>query len=714
MSEEYQKLIYAPIGSMRGVGAKRAEAFGRLGITSVGDLLRHFPRAYQNRGNIRLLSEAVYGENCSYLLTVADSPRSATLKNRKVITKFHAFDESGKVEITYFNSRFLENAFRVGETHRFWGKVTKTGGVLRMSAPLHEFCLEASELPDFTPIYPLAHGLTQGFVGDVLDAALARLAGTAVPELLPSEYRRRLLLPTASRAYAMIHRPQSLNEIETARRYFSAEQTYFFALGLSATRQRKRNGTPPPMKAVPLKPFTDRLSFPLTGAQERSVKEILADMTEADHPMTRLLSGDVGSGKTAVAAAAIYIALANGRQAALMAPTEILASQHADSLGELFEGMGYRVGLLLGSQSAATKRELRRRTAAGEIDLLIGTHSLLTEDTAFDRLGLVITDEQHRFGVSQRAGLGRVSYEGFDPHVLVMSATPIPRTLALILYGELSLSMLDELPPGRQRVDTFVVDESYRERLDAFIEKQIASGGQVYIVCPTVDGGEEDEEGDLLRFAPDGRAEMNFDRPALKAAVAWQKTLAQTHPTRRISLVHGRMKGKEKDATMKAFAAGEIDILVATTVIEVGVNVPNASLMIVENAERFGLAQLHQLRGRVGRGKRKAYCILVSSGGGETARERLNVMKTTYDGYRIAEFDLNLRGPGDYFPTRDGGARQHGAFDGGMNSNMEMLKEAMAAAEQTLSDDPDLEQEEHRLLAAKVRQIFAADERSMQ
>lgn len=714
MSEAYLKLIHSEVSALRGVGAKRAEAFARLGIYTVGDLLRHFPRAYQNRGNVRSLSEAIPGENCSYLLTVGTAPRSAMLKNRKTITKFRAFDESGTVEIVYFNSRYLENTFRIGETHRFWGKVTREKGKLTMSSPLHEVCVNESELPDFTPVYPLSSGLTQGFVAEVITSALARLSEAGTPELLPTDLRTRLCLPQAETAYHKIHHPQSMTDIESSRRYFSAEELYLFSLGLSATKHRKKCGTPPPMKAVDLGGFASRLGFPLTGAQERSIREIHADMTETDLPMSRLLSGDVGSGKTAVAAAAIFIALQNGCQAALMAPTEILASQHAASLTPLFESMGYRVGLLLGSQSAATKRDLRRLAEEGKLHLLIGTHSLLTEDTVFRRLGLVITDEQHRFGVSQRAGLGKANREGNDPHVLVMSATPIPRTLALILYGELSLSMLDELPPGRQRVDTFVVDDSYRPRLTAFIDKQISEGGQVYVVCPAVETKEDGEGGDLLRFTPDGRAELDLDCPALKSALEHSQALKAVFPHRRVGLIHGRMKGQDKDRVMRDFAAGELDILVATTVIEVGVNVPNASLMIVENAERFGLAQLHQLRGRVGRGSRKAYCVLVSSGGGEVAEKRLQVMKTTYDGYKIAEFDLNLRGPGDYFPSRDGNTRQHGSFGCLLNADMEMLKEAMASADKTLQDDPALEKPENRFAADKMRALFAADERAMQ
>lgn len=714
MLEAYLKLVNSGISSLKGVGAKRAEAFAKIGIYTVSDLLDHFPRAYQNRGNIRKLSEAILNENCSYLLTVGTQPRSATLKNRKVITKFRAFDESGTVEITYFNSRYLENSFRVGETHRFWGKVKRVGKTLTMSAPIHEFCLSESELPDFTPVYPVGTGLTQSFIQEVILSVLIKLSEIGAPECMPASLRSKLMLPTASAAYRFIHRPRNMEEIEAARRYFSARELYFFSLALSSTQSKRKSGTPPEIKDTDLSPLLSRLGFALTGAQKRSVNEISSDMIGASVPMTRLLSGDVGSGKTAVAAAAIYIALKNGCQAALMAPTEILASQHAEGLSKLFEDLGYSVGLLLGSTPVKEKRELRARARDGSLDLLIGTHSLITADTAFANLGIVITDEQHRFGVAQRAELGRNNESGLDPHVLVMSATPIPRTLALILYGELSLSMLDELPPGRQRVDTFVVDEGYRSRLNAFIEKQVSEGGQVYIVCPAVENKDDDEGGDLISFAPDGSAEMSFEKPPMKNATDHSAYLSEILPTCRVGLIHGRMKGAEKDAVMKAFAEGRTDVLVSTTVIEVGVNVPNASLMIVENADRFGLSQLHQLRGRVGRGARKAYCILVSDGGSENAKKRLEVMKTTYDGYKIAEYDLKFRGPGDYFPQKNGNARQHGSFGGIINADMLTLKEAMLCAEAVLSDDPRLEKKENRLAASMMREILKTDERAMQ
>ncbi len=715
MSEEvFRGITERKIGTLSGIGVKRAEAFSRLKIYTIGDLLRHFPRGYQNRGNIRLLSEAVLGESCSYLLTIGTQPKSATLKNRMTITKFTAFDESGTVVITYFNSRFIEKAFHVGETFRFWGRVTKEKGRLAMSSPAHELYLDGIELPVLVPIYPSASGLTQKVISEAVGSALQLISDCKVPEILPEKFSSELDLPSHYEALRAIHCASHFSDIEGARRYFSAEELYLFSLGLSLTKNRKRSGKPPKIKKTELEDFKKLLDFTLTSAQERSIKEIFSDMTRGDMPMSRLLSGDVGSGKTAVAAAALYLSAESGYQSALMAPTEILAEQHYRYLSEIFGGLGYKTELLIGSLGASQKKRIKSLLKSGEIDIIIGTHALITPDTEFNNLGLVVTDEQHRFGVNQRARLGG---EGdVSPHVLVMSATPIPRTLALILYGELALSMLDELPAGRQRVDTFVVDESYRNRLNAFIEKQVSGGGQVYVVCPTVEEKEEDSlEGDIISFAPDGRAEMSFDKPKLKSAVQYAENLAsELSPDISVALIHGRMSGKEKAEVMKRFSCGEVDVLVSTTVIEVGVNVPNASLMIIENAERFGLAQLHQLRGRVGRGSRKAYCVLVSSGGGEKAEKRLSVMKNTYDGYKIAEYDLEIRGPGDYFPSKDGSARQHGSFGGIISADMNLLKKAMLAAEETLSLDKTLSLPQNSYAAEKMRELFSADERSMQ
>ncbi len=714
-AEKYKEILERKICTLNGIGVKRAAAFSALSVYTVGDLLYHFPRAYQNRGNIRHITEAIIGENCSFLLTIGTRPKSAMLKNNKIITKFTAFDDSGTVVITYFNSKFVEKIFHEGETFRFWGKVIKDRGRFVMASPIYERYLEGIRLPDTVPVYPSTSRLSQKIISDAVSEALSLFSETEFPELMPKDFIKRLRLPSAIEALKSIHFGNEFSEVENARRYFSAEELYVFSLGIAITKSKKKNGLPPIMHAIDTEMIIKSFGFPMTNAQKRSVKEIEQDMINAEMPMTRLLSGDVGSGKTAVCAVALYISLSNGFQAALMAPTEILAVQHYEYLSKIFEGLGFRTVLLVGSKKASEKKEIKRQIEQGEVHLVIGTHALITPDIKFFRLGLVVTDEQHRFGVEQRARLGGEETE-VVPHVLVMSATPIPRTLALILYGDLSLSMLDEQPIGRQRVDTFVIDEGYRTRLNDFIRKQIQeNGGQVYIVCPTVEEQDKEECGDLLTFGPDGDVEVNFERPKLKSAVEFYKEIKEDiFSDLSVGLVHGKMNGDEKAKVMKSFSDGETNILVTTTVIEVGVNVPNASLMIVENADRFGLAQLHQLRGRVGRGNKKSYCILVSSNKSEKARKRLSIMKSTYDGYKIAELDLQMRGPGDYFPSNKGSIRQHGAFNCISSADMILLKEALCEAEKVISKDPLLINPENRFAAYKLKCVYSANERSMQ
>jgi len=488
-------------------------------------------------------------------------------------------------------------------------------------------------------------------------------------------------------AYRQIHFPDSEAELTEARRRLVFEELFLLSIGLRGIRARRDHLRVSPMPPVDLTPFYSSLPFSLTGAQQRAIDEILRDMT-SDRPMNRLCQGDVGSGKTMVAAAAIYFAAKNGRQAALMAPTEILAEQHYKGLGPLLEGLGIRCALLTGSMTAATRRSILAQLTSGEIQLAIGTHALISGDVLYRDLGLVITDEQHRFGVAQRAALAG---KGSSPHLLVMSATPIPRTLALILYGDLDVSIIDELPPGRQPVDTFSVRTSYHERIYAFLRKHIAEGRQAYIICPMVE-----ENADL----PD-------DRKAVTEYAAHLQN--QIFPDLRIAAVHGRMKAKEKEAVMSAFANREADILVSTTVVEVGVDVPNATVMVIENAERFGLSQLHQLRGRVGRGKHKSYCILISDTKNEETRDRLKVMTQTTDGFKIAEEDLRLRGPGDFF-----GQRQHGLPAmklADLSCDIQLLTQAQQEAEALLTADPQLRA--HPIIALRVQSLLDRQADSM-
>ena len=506
----------------------------------------------------------------------------------------------------------------------------------------------------------------------------------ALTDPLPDELRHAHNLCHIGFAYENIHFPDSFESLSIARRRFVFEELFILSLALRLVRAHRAEVTPPKCEKVDMSPFYAALPFSLTGAQSRCVEEILRDMCAA-RPMNRLCQGDVGSGKTMVAAAAIYFAVKNGHQAALMAPTEILAAQHHASLSPLFERLGIRCALLTGSMRAAQKRELLASLAAGGIDVLIGTHALISESVTYRALGLVVTDEQHRFGVQQRAEL---SQKGAHPHILVMSATPIPRTLALIIYGDLDVSVIDELPPGRQSVSTYAVPTSYRERIYGFLRKQIAEGRQGYIVCSMV------EEND----------ELIDER---KAVTAYAEQLARdVFPDLRIGILHGRMKAAEKERVMRAFADGEIDILVSTTVVEVGVDVPNAAVMLIENAERFGLSQLHQLRGRVGRGRHKSHCILVSDNDSPDCRARLEAMCKTNDGFKLAEEDLRLRGPGDFF-----GARQHGLPAlkvADLTCDMQLLTEATHAAEEILARDAALS--EHDTLRARIAELFAAQQ----
>lgn len=695
-----------PVRYLSGVGAKRAGQLAGMGIETVRDLLYHFPRAYQHRGDVHTLAEGKLGEVGAFILTVSAAPVSARLKGRLTLTKMSAFDETGKCDITFFNQAYLRDVFPVGSTFRFWGKLERRKGRFQLTSPDYEPYYDGLSLPEFKPVYPLTEGITQKYISKIISAALEQITGIEQMDILPDKVRVKYALPELRRALGDIHNPEDYSSMEKARRRFVFEELYIFALGIMLTKKQIQAGKAPVFANTDTREFEKALPFPLTRAQKRVISEIAADVGNKDAvPMSRLVSGDVGSGKTVCAAAAAYMALKSGYQAAIMAPTEILAHQHYEDLKPLFEKFGFGCELLTGSTPAAKKREIRAALAAGRLPLVIGTHALLTSGVEFACAGLFVTDEQHRFGVMQRAALAE---KGVDAHVLVMTATPIPRTLALILYGDLSLSQVDEMPPGRQKVLTFLVDESYRERMTGFIEKQALEGRQVYIVCPSIEGDSENEEG-TVGIEYDGHSGQT-SVPVLKNAVDYEKTLkAALSPKIKTALMHGRLPAVEKERIMESFAKGEIQVLVSTTVIEVGVNVPNATLMIVENAERFGMSQLHQLRGRVGRGKYKSWCILVSDTQNEVALERLNAMTETSDGYLIAQKDLALRGPGDFFPSHSGKARQHGAagtFLSAKCADMNDLRSAFDAAAQTVEKDPLLEKAENRPAHSALEELF--------
>ena len=708
-------LLAAPLLRLPGVGEKRAEQLARLGLHTVSDLLFHFPRAYENRGDVVSLAgtqePARAGARQAVILTVSTAPRRSRLKNRMTLLKFRAFDDSGTCEVAFFNQDYLADSFPIGAVFRFFGRVERTGRGFSLTNPAFEPYTEGSALPPLFPVYPLTEGLSNKLISGLIRQAMPAIARMEDP--LPEDIREREGLCTLAFALRTVHCPPDFPSLHTAKTRLAFDEFFRFALGLGMQGGGARVGGAPVccVSEETFAGFRALLPYQLTAAQERTIAEIRHDMASGT-AMNRMLVGDVGCGKTVCAAAAVYVAVRSGRQAAIMAPTGILAAQHAAELIPLFARIGIRGELLTGATTAARKRKIRAALAdpdpAARLDFVIGTQALLSAGVDFAAPALVVTDEQHRFGVNQRAAL---SDKNRHAHLLCMSATPIPRSLALVLYGDLDVSRIDQMPPGRQRVDTFVVDESYRARLDAFIRKNVAAGGQVYIVCPAVEqaeGAEEADEAGLIPLTADFAAATPPapTLPPLRAAVQYAAELAERLPELRIGFVHGRMKQAEKDGIMQAFTAGEVQVLVSTTVIEVGVNVPNACLMIVENAERFGLSQLHQLRGRVGRGNRKSYCILVRAGGGDAARARLEVMRTTYDGFRIAEQDLAQRGPGDFLaPAAGGSIRQSGGFrlaEGWNDAGL--MDRAFGDARALLASDPTLG--EHPLLRDAVRRGF--------
>ncbi len=691
-----------------GVGEKRAEAFHKMGIFTARDAVYHFPRAYEPRGMIRSTAQAEDEEVCALMLTIATEPKNMMIRKGMMLTKFSAFDADGTCNIVFFNQPYVKDLAHKGMTFRFFGKVKREGLTLSMSSPVMEHAGGTVPLRDFVPIYPLTSGVTQKLMGSVIRESLAavRSQSDGIREYLPEDMRARLGVTGVKEALRMIHMPLGMEETEIAIRRLAFDELYLFALSMMLYGKGEKTEASA-YKICERAAFLSSLSYALTGAQTRTVEAIENDM-KSGFLMNRLVVGDVGSGKTVCAAYAVYMTLINGKQAALMAPTEILARQHYGELSVFFGAMGYRTGLLVGSMTAAAKRKVIASLADGTIDFVIGTHALIEDAVVFTDLGLAVIDEQHRFGAGQRSLLAK---KGSETHILTMSATPIPRTLAMVLYCETDVSVIDEMPPGRQKVDTFLVNEGYRQRLNAFIRKNIDAGGQVYIVCPAVEEEEklETESGESLMESELLLLGMRTEeeKPKKKAAVAFAKLLSeQVFPEYRCAFVHGKLNGKEKDRIMNEFAAGNIDILVSTTVIEVGVNVPKATLMIVENADTFGLSALHQLRGRVGRGTRKSYCVLVSDSRSQKAKERLKILCETNDGFRIAEKDLEMRGPGDFLEQTYGKTRQSGEFDLGIASlerDVKLLYTAFDEAKRTLAEDPTLSLEKNKELASVLR-----------
>ena len=680
--------VSTPLGEFPGVGEARAKALEKLGLRTAGDLVGYFPRSYEDRRQVYTIGEAPVGELCCVRVMAAEEPRRMHIRKGLDVTRLKVVDGASAMLVTFFNQGYVRQALHRGEEYILYGRVELLGNHRQMTNPQFEGAERPWACGRIMPVYPLTAGITNHLLAGLVEKALQGLPPPA--ETLPHGLRERHRLAPAADCWRSIHFPADEAELDAARRRFAFEELFYLTLGLALLRERRSQGRGPAFGERDLEAFYALLPFTLTGAQRRALEESAADLA-LSRPMNRLVQGDVGSGKTAVAAGCAWLAVRSGWQCAMMAPTEILAEQHCKTLAAMLAPAGIPVGRLTGSMKAAEKRKVLAALASGELLFVVGTHALLSQGVAFRRLGLVITDEQHRFGVEQRAALAAKAggETDFSPNVLVMSATPIPRTLALIIYGDLDVSVIDELPPGRVPVKTVLVGESKRQRMYGFVRDQVKEGRQVYIVCPAV---EENPEG-------------AWD---LKAVTEYARVLGEeVFPDLRVGLVHGRMKAKEKEAAMAAFTAGETHILVSTTVIEVGVDVPNASLIIIENADRYGLSQLHQLRGRVGRGQHQSWCVLVSDNRSPDTRARLKVLTQTNDGFRIAEEDLKLRGPGDFF-----GARQHGLPAlrvADLETDTRVLKEAQEAAAEVLSTDPDLTAPEHRPLLERVRRLFEED-----
>ncbi len=644
-----------PIQYLKGVGEKRAALFAKKGISTIGDLLYFFPRSYEDRSVIKPISKCIEGETVCICATVYQDPQDRYVRRNMLITSMLVFDDTGMMNMVWYNNRYVKNNLKAGEKYIFFGTVTKNKqGRIQMTAPVYEKLGNERFTGKIVPIYPLTANLSQKVVQSTMEAALSE-AGT-LEEYLPRDLRERYMLAELNFAMENIHFPADFENYNISRHRFVFEELLILQLALRQRRDKNIENNGRVFEDVKcIRELTDTLPFELTGAQKRTINEICRDCMSGKQ-MNRLVQGDVGSGKTAVAAASIYMAVRNGYQAAMMAPTEILAQQHADYLNGVYREFGITTAFLSGSMRAKEKREVLSRIATGEIDVVIGTHALIQENVDFKTLGFVVADEQHRFGVEQRA---KLMAKGENPHMLIMSATPIPRTLALILYGDLDISVIDELPPGRKPVKTYAVNSKTRSRVYNFIADNVSKGMQAYVVCPLV---AETEKSDL----------ENAEELAQK--------LGESYPNVRVGLMHGKMKPKDKDATMSDFVSGKTDVLVATTVIEVGVNVPNANIMAIENAERFGLSQLHQLRGRIGRGGEQAHCILISDADNEITKKRLDTMCESNDGFYISEQDLKLRGPGDFF-----GTRQHGLPEmkiANLFEDKDILKQSQEAAKE--------------------------------
>lgn len=666
-----------PVRYLKGVGPKTAERFEKLGILTLSDLLCHYPRRYLDFSKPYSIAEAPADTECVVKAEVFAKPGGRILPGGRRMERITAGDDVSSLEITWFNNPYVTQKLELGQEYYFQGIVT--GGMLRrqMVNPQVRTDAQVKSSP-FEAVYPQTEGLTSSAIAKCVRQLLPH--AELLPDPLPPEMLKKYRLLSKADAVRAIHCPATEEEAFAARRRLIYEELLVLQLGIGRMKNHGAASTGAPMKKADASPFWESLPFSPTGAQRRAVEEILTDMS-GETSMNRLLQGDVGSGKTLVAAAAIWACIRAGYQAALLAPTEILASQHAENLNRLLSPFGMRAALLTGGMKAAARRTTLAAIRDDEADLIVGTHAILSEGVEFARLGLAVVDEQHRFGVRQR---GLLAEKAANPHLLVMSATPIPRTLGLLMYGDLDISILDELPPGRKPVKTRCITGKKRADLYGFLDREIDSGRQVYIVCPAI----EDAGGS-----------------GLNAVKSYYEDIAKAYlPDRRVGLMHGKLKPKEKAEVMDDFKSGRLDALVSTTVIEVGVDVPNATVMVIENAERYGLSALHQLRGRVGRGAAESWCFLVSDNASESVQKRLKFLCSTSDGFAVAQYDLETRGPGDFF-----GSRQHGLPTlqiADLMNDTRTLHAAQSEAVALLAEDPLLERPEHALLARQVEQMF--------
>ncbi len=670
------------ITSLKGIGKATAKSLEKLGIYTLRDMLYHFPFRNEDRSEERKIAEVKDGMSCLIKATVFSAPEVRRVRKNLAIYTMVLRDDSGFINAVWYNNKYIMKNFSVGSTYNFFGQIKVSYGKKEIITPVYEKADKALSTGRIVPVYNTTSGLSQKTLQNVAKKVLD-LCIPEIEETLPEYLKKDLSLCSLKYALSNIHFPEDANAFSAARQRLIFEEFFLFNMGMRLLSGRRCSLSGVPYENTDFSPFLKNLPFEFTNAQKRVCSEIAGDLS-LKSPMNRLVQGDVGSGKTAIAAASLYLTFKNGHQGVMMAPTELLARQHYSSLKEMLPDIP--ICLLSGSTKARERREITEKLKSGEIKIAVGTHALFSEDVEFSDLTLVITDEQHRFGVKQRAALAEKS--NISPHILVMTATPIPRTLALILYSDLNISIIDELPPGRIPVKTYVVDDSYRQRIYAFIKNNVDSEHQVYIVCPMVEENDSMELKSVLEFAESLKTDIFPEIP--------------------IGIVHGKMKSVEKDNVMASFISGETKILVSTTVIEVGVNVPNATLMVVENAERFGLAQLHQLRGRVGRGKDQSFCILFCEGKSPETKERMDIMAKTNDGFLIAQKDLALRGPGEVF-----GTRQHGLPEmkiGDIINDSNILNTASNYADFVLKKDPLLKDPSNLSIRKSVARMFSGRE----